>query len=120
MSGKLVPTVRTSCTDTELCKAFILVWQKLFNEIPKKASIGVIVAQHDLETGSGNSCWNWNLGNIKYVAANGAVDYCALHGVWEIVNGKRIELQSTDPGSWFRSFPTLKEGIVFYIEFING
>lgn len=116
----LVPTTRTTCTDQELCKAFILAWQDTFNNTPSKASIGVIVAQHDLETGSGNSCWNWNLGNIKYVSANGNVDYCALNGVWEIVNGVKVMLKSTDPGSWFRSFPTLKEGIVFYIDFING
>lgn len=116
----LVPTIRTVCTPEELCRSIITAWKKLFNNsIPSKKSVCIIMAQHQIETG-GNQCWNWNIANCKYVAANGNVDYCALNGVWEMVNGKRVELQPTDPGSWFRSFPTLDDGAVFYLEFISG
>ncbi len=117
--GRLVPTIRTVATDYEMCKAIIVAWKELYNEIPKKQSVCIIMAQHMLETG-GNACWSWNIANIKYVAANGDVDYCVLKGVWEMVNGKRVELSPNDPGSWFRAFNTLDEGTKFYLQFLNG
>ena len=115
----LVPTIRTICTDDELCRSLIIAWQKLFNVIPSKRSICIVMAQHIIETGN-NDCWNWNICNVKYVVANGNVDYCALNGVFEIVNGVRIELPSTNPGAWFRSFSTLDDGVSFYLQFISG
>jgi hypothetical protein len=115
----LVPTIRTASTDAELCKSLILSWQKVFNVIPSKQSICVIMAQHELETG-GNNCWNYNLCNIKYSPSAGNVDYCALSGVWEIINGKKVMLTTSDPGSWFRSFPTLNDGTEFYIKVVSG
>lgn len=115
----LVPTVRTICTHEEFCEALIKAWQKLFNYIPKKQSICVIMGQHQLETG-GKNTWGWNFGNIKYVKSNGDVDYQALNGVWEIVNGKKIILTKDDPGSWFRAFKTIDEGALFYLQFVSG
>lgn len=115
----LVPTVRTSFTNKDFAKSLIYSWQKLYNTTPSKQSICIILAQHQLETG-GNNCWNYNTANIKYTAANGNVDYCSLKGVWEMVNGVRVELKPTDPGSWFRSFPTLDAGAEFYLQFISG
>ncbi len=115
----LVPTVRTICTQQELIKALIKSWQDLFQNTPSKASICIILAQHQIETGN-YACWNWNLCNVKYVAFNGDVDYCALKGVWEIINGVRVELPPENPGSWFRSFKSLAEGSDFYLKFLSN
>lgn len=121
--GQLVPTIRTVCTEKDLCKAFIKGWQKLYNSTPSKNSIGVIVAQHNLETGSSTMCWSWNLGNVKYnhTLGDDNIKYCVLNGVFEYINGQRITLSPTDPGSWFRAFDTLDEGVEFYLKFLaNG
>lgn len=116
-----VPTVRTTCTDAELCEALILAWQSIYNVLPQKKSIAVIISQHNVETGSGISCWNWNLGNEKAADVAGQnVEYCALTGVWEIINGKKVILPPENPGSWFRSFKTLKEGVAFHIDFLKN
>jgi len=118
---KEVPAVKTTCTTTELITAFVAAWVELYGDIPKKSSIGVLFAQNALETGLTKSMWNFNVGNVKAVNdPNGVVEYCALHGVWEIVNGKKIILPPENPGSWFRSFPSLKEGIKFHLNFIKN
>lgn len=115
----LVKTIKTPCTIKEFCKALIQSWFELYNQIPSKASIGVIISQWGIETGSGAHCYNYNFTNIKYNKSNGEVDYCALNGVWEIINGKRVEIPATDPGAWFRSFPTINDGAKFYLNFLK-
>lgn len=119
MAGHLVPTVRTSCTDFDLCKSIIKNWFRLYNKYPSKASVGVLTAQHNLETGQSNDFWDWNVANVKYVDTNGNVDYCVLSGVWEIVNGKKVVLPMTDPGARFRAFSTLDDGVSFYLHFVS-
>lgn len=116
----LVLTKKTACSNKDLCKALIECWQELYGSTPKKEAVGVIIAQHNLETGEGSYCWNWNLGNVKYTKAAGDVDYIALNGVWEIVNGKKVILTKDDPGSWFRAFSSLKEGTKFHLLFLKN
>lgn len=115
MTESLVPTVRTTPSTAEFIHAFL--------EASRDPSLGqkqlaVIWAQWALETGTGKNCYNWNLGNVKHVKGDG-YDYMALKGVWEIVNGKRVELSPENPGSWFRSLPSLVEGMRDHIELIR-
>lgn len=110
---ELVPTVRTKPTSAEFAAALLRAWP----EATKKAC-GVLWSQFALETGAGEHCYGWNLGNIKHVDGDGR-DWHALRGVWEIVNGQRIELPPDDPGSWFRSFPSLDEGMKDHLEFLR-
>ena len=114
-------TVKTTCSKSELIKGFVDGWIKQFNQIPSKESIGVLYAQNSLETGGTKYMWNWNIGNVKAVDKPGeTVEYCVLNNVWEIINGKRIILSPNDPGSWFRSFPTLADGVAHHFNFLKN
>jgi hypothetical protein len=124
MPAKLVPTVRTTYTQTQLIQGFIEGWKQLYGEFPKKESIAVIYAQNAIETGSTSSMWNNNIGNVKFVANGGTIDdgkeYMMLANVWEMVNGKKVIFQPPHPATWFRSFPTLAEGIAFHFGFLRN
>lgn len=116
-----VDTVKTKYSQIELCAALIGAWHELLGDIPSKASIGVIVAQHGIETGGGNFAWNNNLGNVKAVDIPGqTIEYMALNGVWEIINGVRVNLPASNPGSWFRSFHDLHAGAVFHLGLLKN
>lgn len=118
---KKMETVKTTCSKSELIKGFVDGWIKQFNQIPSKESIGVLYAQNSLETGGTKYMWNWNIGNVKAVDKPGeTVEYCVLNNVWEIINGKRIILSPNDPGSWFRSFPTLADGVAHHFNFLKN
>lgn len=108
----LVETKRTKPSIAEFCAAL----RKAAPSLSRAAS-GILWAQFAAETGRGQYCWNNNLGNVKY---SGTGDYVALHGVWEIIGGKRIELPPTHPGSWFRAYATLDEGMREHIAFLRG
>ena len=120
MPGKLVPTVRTTYTEYEFVKALIQGWIANEKAAPTKEQIGVLWAQNALETGQSYSMWNNNIANVKYTASAGDVDYCMLNNVWEMVNGKKVMFQPPDPTTWFRSFPTLADGITFQINFLQN
>lgn len=83
-------------------------------EIPKEGC-GILYAHFAGETGSGRYCWNWNLGNVKWFKGCGR-DYVALAGVWEVIDGKRVEIPKTSPGAWFQAFDSLKDGMHAFIK----
>jgi len=119
----LVQPVRTKVTVDLFVKSLIKVWYDLFEEYPKKQSIGIILAQWQLETGSGQSCWNYNLGNIKYVAKKDEdpnIKYHMLKGTWEIINGKKVIFDPPHPASWFLAFDSLEEGMEHHLKFLAG
>lgn len=117
----LVPTTRTTCTYQDLIIGLIRGWYSLYKVPPTKQQIGVIYAQNTLETGGTLHMYNWNFGNIKAVdAPSVSVEYCKLNGVWEIINGQRVEIPADNPGAWFRSFPTLDAGIAWYMNFLRN
>lgn len=116
-----VPTVRTNFSKVDFVKSLIKAWGRTYNVAPTKMQIAVIFAQWALETGSGTYCWNNNVGNVKAVdSPNATIEYCALNGVWEIVNGKKVILSPENPGAWFRSFKTLDEGVEFHMALLRN
>jgi hypothetical protein len=118
---KRVTTVRTQYTPQEMVDAFVEAWYGIFNVVPKKEQIGVIFGQWALETGMSASMYNNNIGNVKAPRnPSEEVEYCVLHNVWEIIDGKKIILSPEDPGSWFRSFPTLLDGVKFHFNFLKN
>lgn len=118
---KKVPTVRTSFSKQEFVESLIRAWKTDYNVLPLKKQISIIYAQWSIETGQGTFCWNNNIGNSKAVDVPGQViEYCALTGVWEIINGKKVILKPEDPGAWFRSFPTLDEGIRHHFDLLRN
>lgn len=120
MSGILVPTVRTTYTQSQIIQGFVDGWHSQFGEYPKKESIAVLWAQECVETGVSTSMWNNNVGNVKYSPANGDVEYMMLAHVWEIVGGKKIMIEPPAAGTWFRSFRTLAQGIAFQMDFLKN
>jgi hypothetical protein len=98
-----------------LIKALVLAWQDLFGNIPSKGSIGVLWSQYCLETGSGNACWNYNLGNIKKIRNASPEKYCMLPGTWEMVGGVKKQFFPPDPTTWFRAYDTLADGAKDYL-----
>jgi hypothetical protein len=114
---KRVPAIKTKFNKSDYIKAVTIAWKNKFGTLPKKEQIGVLYSQWGVETGEGQFCWNYNLGNIKAVDdPNKTIEYCALTGVWEIIKGKSIVLDSEDPGAWFRSFQNIEDGAFFYLE----
>lgn len=116
-----VPTVQTPFFLAEYVEAIIKAWYKIYGSYPSKKSVAVLYSQLGVETALSKKCWNYNLGNIKAIDTPGQnIKYCALKGVWEMVNGKRVELDSENPGAWFRAFDTFNEGVDFYIGFLRN
>lgn len=125
MAAKCVPAVKTTYNQQQVIKAFITAWFKQFNEIPKKESIGVLYAQNALETGGTVSMWNNNVGNVKFVPSKNQDDdnekeYMMLTNVWEIIKGVKKYYQPPDTATWFRSFPTLEDGIAEHLDFLKN
>lgn len=118
---KRVPTIKTIFSIEQLIEAIIKAWQQIYNTIPKKQSVAIIYSQWALETGQGKYCWNNNIGNTKAVDnINSIIEYCVLNNVWEIINGKKVLIPPTNPGSWFRSFSTLTDGAIFHLDFLKN
>lgn len=107
-----------------------------------KAAAGVLYAQFAGETGRGQHCYGWNLGNVKWSKGCGW-PYHVLQGVWEGVTPERaaqliatgqwapdpnpdharavgpgkISIIATpeNPASWFRSYPDLTTGMSVFV-----
>lgn len=125
MPATLVPTVKTTCQPQELIDSLIKAWLELYGEIPKKESIGVIYAQNSLETGGTVSMYNYNLCNVKYIPSLSSNDdndkqFCMLNNVWEIINLKKQVFNPPNRQTWFRAFPSLKDGCSFYLDFLKN
>lgn len=125
MAATVVPAVRTKYSQQQMITAFVEAWIELFNEIPKKESVGVVWSQNSLETGGTASMWNNNVGNVKFSPSKNADDdngktYMMLSNVWEIIGGKKVFFQPPHPATWFKAFPTLKEGVKFHLDFLKN
>jgi hypothetical protein len=121
MTLEKVPTVRTSFSVEDLTKSLIKAWYNIYNNYPEKDNIAVIISQWSLETGVGKECWNYNIGNIKAKDdPNTVIKYCALNGVWEVENGKKVLIPESSPSAWFRAFDNLDDGVLFYINFLKN
>jgi hypothetical protein len=116
-----VQTVQTNFAVKDLIRSLSIAWFNLYGVPPKKSQLAVLYGQWALETGVGTFCWNFNLGNFKAVDIPGQiVEYAALVGTWEIINGQKVVLSVNDPGSWFRSFRSLDSGVQAYVSFLRN
>lgn len=123
MAAKLVPAVKTNYTLNQLVRGLVEGWYKKFGALPKKESIAVLYAQNAIETGSTVAMWNNNVGNVKFSPSKNpdndtGKDYMMLNNVWEIINGQKVIFQPPNKQTWFRSFPTLGDGIADHYEFL--
>lgn len=118
---KLIETTQTIYSQSELCRAVIEAWNNLYQSIPSKAAVGIILSQHSIETGA-KYFWNNNWGNLKVGNddPNQTVDYMMLKNVWEIENGVKKIYQPPARQTWFRSFPTLIDGVTFHLNLLKN
>jgi len=125
MPAILVEAVRTTYNKYDLTKGFIIAWKELLGDFPKKESLYALLAQNALETGLTRSMWNNNIGNVKFVPSKNQDDdndkqYMMLANVWEILHGVKTVFQPPSQATWFRSFPTLKDGITDHLTFLKN
>jgi hypothetical protein len=113
--GQRVPRIRTEVSESELVKALISAWQKLFGSMPTKEQIAMLLAQNALETGHRKSMWNYNIGNVT-TDGKGKYNYFD-----DLTTNEQIS-----PGKWkkmnlkYRAFNTLDEGALDYIKFLKN
>ncbi|MBK9496873.1 MAG: peptidoglycan-binding protein [Xanthomonadales bacterium] len=112
-----VEAVRTNATVDQVRKALSISWVALFGEHPSPESICVLLAQWALETGRGNSMWNYNLGNVKSHQKDG--DWCFFR-CNEVINGKVVWFEPDHPACCFRAYPTLQQGADAYMHELHG
>ncbi len=111
MATRYDPT-RTPLDPSSVRAALTAAWAVKFGQAPPMNAVAVLLSQVTLETGL-KACWNWNLGNVK--AAKGQ-DYTELAGVWEVIDGKRVDLPKGAPGTQFRAFASLQDGVRAYLD----
>ncbi len=104
-----LPAIVTPIVPVQLRAALATAW----SNAPRNA-VAVLMAQIGLETGW-RSCVCWNLGNVK---AAGDAPWCTF-ATWEMVNGRRLNLEAGDPGARFRAFSSLNEGVIFYLDIMR-
>lgn len=111
MPDNLVPTVHTPITPVGFARAVLKVWPEA-----SKEACGILWAHFGVETGIGNACWNWNLGNVKYTRGCG-YDYVALVGNREATpDGVFYETAKSNPASWFRAYPNFEAGMKAFVD----
>lgn len=129
MKGKYVETKRTTVTPEELREALRELLSKRGIEASEHALTG-LVAMSAHETGSWNSCYNYNLGNVK-AGTDWPGLYMCLKGVWEVLSGvtrwfdpdgetvgrngppkgPRHPVPPGHPQTRFRAYPSLRDGV---------
>lgn len=112
--------LRTVCSTKDYARAFIRAWRGLYAGYPGKDQCGVLYAQWMVET-SGVACWNWNIGNVKITQSqvDAGVPYVDLPGTWEMIDGKRVVLQTGDPGRRFRAYRSLDDAMGEHLRFLR-
>ena len=109
----IVPAIRTKPTREQFAAALVSAWPK-GNCSPLVGAI--MFGQFAFETGWGDHCFCWNLGNVRATSEwERSHDSFELPGAWEIVNGKRIVT-----GGRFRAHASLREGMESHVAFLSG
>src|SRR5690349_13467086 len=84
MADLRVPVLRTTPSMLDFARALLRSWRSSVGALPDKKQSGVLWAHFAGETGDGQYCWCWNLGNVKHVVGSG-VAFMSLAGVWECI-----------------------------------
>lgn len=112
--GDKVTRVKTEISEIQMAQAIIESWNELFENVPNKSQVSLILAQNALETGHRKSMWNNNVGNIT-TDGKGQFDYFD-----DITTDEQVK-----PGTWkkmnlkYRAYPTLKDGMLDYLRFLS-
>ena len=113
-----VQLLKTKPTKEDFIQNLVFAYYDLFNKIPSENVVCLIYAKFALETGYGNSCYNYNLGNIKQF--NKSEPYVMLSNVWEIIDGKKVIFQPPHQQTWFRAYDNWRQGMRDYLSLISS
>ena len=104
--GLFVPAERTAATVKMVYDALRTAWPAVIQKgEPNDAAIRILVAMSANETGTWKSLWNWNLGNVKRIRGQ---HWTMLNGVWEIIDGKRVDFQPPHVQTHFSAYSSLE------------
>lgn len=107
---------RTHVTAAEVFDAFQRNAVAAFNrELPREALL-CLTAQWAFETGTGDNCYNFNLGNEKSHRTSGDWYFIRCN---EIINGKTVWFEPDHPACCFRSYSSLDEGALGHLGLIR-
>lgn len=122
----------TDCSPQEMYEALHYAWYIVFGDgNPKHESLLVLLSHWALETGEGNACHCWNIGNIKRVPGH---QWTMLANVWEMLDkvpqgasswvkkGDKFKVIFNPPHAQthFMAFSSLEEGCVEYMKKQHG
>lgn len=113
-----LPNVLTPITAVELAGALVAAWRSLFDAMPARASVLILVAQSAHETGRWRATHCFNIGNVKSREGDGR-DY-TMFRCREVVGGKTVFFDPPHPATRFRAFRTLGEGAIDHLGFLRG
>jgi len=117
VAEKLVPTVPTRLTASELYAALRRIWPTVIEgAAPSRQAIVLMLAHSALETGFWHACWNHNIANAKHVPGDGRDYYAIRH--YEIVDGKVEWIDP--PADPFASFASLDDGATYYLQKLHS
>lgn len=112
--GRELPATRTPTSPQEVANALVALWPSMVGGSPSLKTIATLLSQWALETGEGKSMVQYNIGNIKaYDTKAGDYTYFDTN---ENINGKTVLLKAGQPGTRFRAFASLEDGVRFYLQ----
>lgn len=116
MADQNVPVKRTTFTVRDYSRAVLRAWKGLCGVYPPKEAVGCLWAQYAHETGRGEFCWNYNIGNVKWSKGH---NYMMLRGTWEIEGGKRVVYEPPHRATWFNAYGSLDEAMGEHLKLLK-
>jgi hypothetical protein len=116
---QLVARVQTKPTRAQWLSAVIEAWIEVFGTRPYNAQMGVLYGMFGEETGYGESCWNFNVGNIRAMGSGYDGLVIDLPGAWEDVKQPDGSVKRVVTGGAFRAYLSLVEGYKGLLSFLR-
>jgi hypothetical protein len=91
-------------------------YRQYMGEYPSPPCLACNVGQVALETGNGQSMWNWNPGNVKWAAD--WPGHWTMYRCNEVIGGRVEWFDPPHPQTWFRAFESCRDGMAAQVEFL--
>lgn len=131
-----VTRTQTPVSVIDFTQAMADSMQRLGYGTPTQAAVAVAWSHFALETGYGQYCWNYNLGNHRWYGPTETPDYVVLAAAWECgdsvpdgataapehdagCSGSQVAYYPNASGQQFAAFPTLSAGMDAYLTFLH-
>jgi len=103
----------TPVSMAQIKAALQFAWPTVIGGDAPDVAVQLLTAQIALETGNGQALMGYNVGNFKSVqGAPGAITFQTFE---YDAHGNRITVPAGAAGAWFRSWPSLEEGVAAYL-----